>query len=117
ESALLAPGVLVVETHRKTIQHLEGGIVKDILVKEGQLVHSGQTLIRLDDTQARTQLSLLQDEADGFEAQEARLKAQRDGDDHIDFPKDLTDRQTEFKVAEAIRGEEKTFTIKRDSLI
>jgi HlyD family type I secretion membrane fusion protein len=116
ESALMSPGVLVVESHRKTIQHLEGGIVKDILVKEGQTVKPGETLITLDDTQARVQLSLLQDEADGYQAQEARLIAQRDGSDTIAFPADLLARQADPKVAEAIHGEEKTFTTKRDSL-
>ncbi|HEY1629984.1 MAG TPA: HlyD family type I secretion periplasmic adaptor subunit [Rhizomicrobium sp.] len=116
ESALMAPGVLVVESHRKTIQHLEGGIVKDILVREGEVVKAGQTLIRLDDTQARVQLALLQDEADGLEAAEARLKAQRDGSDDVAFPADLLARKDDPKVAEAIAGEEKTFTTKRDSL-
>jgi membrane fusion protein, type I secretion system len=116
ESALMAPGVLVVETHRKTIQHLEGGIVKDILVKEGQLVKPGQTLIRLDDTQARVQLALLQDEADGLQADEAQLIAQRDGDDHLTFPPELLARKDDPKVAEDIRGAEKTFATKTDSL-
>jgi HlyD family secretion protein len=116
DSALMAPGVLVVESHRKTIQHLEGGIVKDILVTEGQLVKPGQTLIRLDDTQARVQLALLQDEADGLQAQEARLIALRDDADHVTFPPDLLARQNEPNVAEDIRGEEKTLETKRDSL-
>lgn len=116
DSALMAPGVIVVESHRKTIQHLEGGIVKDILVKEGQTVKAGQTLILLDDTQARVQLALLQDEADGLAADEARLIALRDGDDHVTFPPDLLARQNEPKVAEDIRGAEKTFETKRDSL-
>jgi HlyD family type I secretion membrane fusion protein len=116
ESALMAPGVLVVETHRKTIQHLEGGIVKDILVKEGQLVKPGQTLVRLDDTQARVQLQLLQDEADGLLAQESRLIALRDDADHVTFPPELLARQNEPNVAEDIKGEEKTYETKRDSL-
>ncbi|HXL99909.1 MAG TPA: HlyD family type I secretion periplasmic adaptor subunit [Rhizomicrobium sp.] len=116
DSALMAPGVIVVESHRKTIQHLEGGIVKDILVKEGQSVQAGQTLIELDDTQARVQLALLQDEADGLAAQEARLIAERDGDDHVSFPPELLARQNEPKVAADIRGEEKAFETKRDSL-
>ncbi|HTQ14538.1 MAG TPA: HlyD family type I secretion periplasmic adaptor subunit [Rhizomicrobium sp.] len=116
ESALMAPGVLVVESHRKDIQHLEGGIVKEIYVKDGDSVKAGQTLIKLDDTQARVQLALLQDEADGLEAQEARLIALRDGDDHVSFPPDLLARQNDPKVAEDIRGEEKTFETKRSSL-
>ncbi|HEY2069580.1 MAG TPA: HlyD family type I secretion periplasmic adaptor subunit [Rhizomicrobium sp.] len=116
DSALMAPGVLVVETHTKTIQHLEGGIIKDINVKEGQSVAAGQVLIQLDDTQARVQLTLLQDESDELAAQEARLIAERDGSDHVTFPPELLARMSEPKVAEDIHGEEKTFTTKRDSL-
>ena len=116
DSALMAPGVIVVESHRKTIQHLEGGIVKDILVKEGQAVKAGQTLIRLDDTQARVQLALLQDEADGLAADEARLIALRDGSDKVAYPPELLARQGDPKVAEDIHGAEKTFETKRDSL-
>jgi HlyD family secretion protein len=116
DSALMAPGVIVVESHRKTIQHLEGGIVKDILVKEGQTVKSGETLIQLDDTQARVQLALLQDEADGLAADEARLVAERDGTDQLTFPPELMSRQNDPKVAEDMRGAQKTFETKRDSL-
>jgi HlyD family secretion protein len=116
DSALMAPGVLVVESHRKTIQHLEGGIVKDILVKEGQTVKAGQTLITLDDTQARVQLALLQDESDGLAADEARLIAERDDADNPTFPPELLARQSDPKVAEAIHGAQKTFETKRDSL-
>jgi len=50
DSALMAPGVIVVESHRKTIQHLEGGIVKDILVKEGQQVAKGQKIAEMGDS-------------------------------------------------------------------
>lgn len=116
ESALMAPGVVIVESHRKAIQHLEGGIVRDILVREGQSVKAGQVLIRLDDTQARTALELLQDEADTLEAQEARLEAERDGADAIKFPADLLSREKESKVADAILGEQRTFQTRRDSL-
>src|SRR4051794_10955181 len=60
ESAVSAPGVIVVESHRKTIQHLEGGIVKDVLVTEGQTVAAGQALLRLSETQAQSNYGLLQ---------------------------------------------------------
>jgi HlyD family type I secretion membrane fusion protein len=116
ESALMAPGVVIVESHRKPIQHLEGGIVRDILVREGQSVKAGQALIRLDDTQAHTALALLQDEADTLEAQEARLAAERDGSDVIKFPADFLARKNEAKVAEAILGEQRTFQSRRASL-
>jgi HlyD family type I secretion membrane fusion protein len=116
DSALVAPGVVVVESHRKTIQHLEGGIVKEILVHDGQQVKAGQTLIVLDDTQARVNLELLQDEADELTAQEVRLNAERDGAAQIVFPPDLLARQSDPKVDEAIRVEEKTFQSRKDSL-
>jgi HlyD family secretion protein len=60
ESAAMAPGMVVDESSRKTIQHLEGGIIAQILVKDGDVVKAGQTLVRLDDTKARTSLVAIQ---------------------------------------------------------
>src|SRR5262249_45511290 len=89
ESSVNAPGVIVVESHRKTIQHLEGGIVKDVLVTEGDTVSAGQPLLRLAETQAQSNFSLLQDQANALVAQEARLVAERDGAQSIAFSPDL----------------------------
>ena len=116
DSALMASGVVIVESHRKSIQHLEGGIVKEILVYEGEEVRAGETLVRLDDTQARTAVELLEDEADSLAAQEARLVAERDGSPVVHFPSDLLARGNDPKVAEAILGEQTTFESRRDSL-
>ncbi len=113
QGALLAPGVIVVESHRKTIQHLEGGIVKDIRVIDGQTVKAGQVLIVLDDTQARAAFDLIQDEVDGLAAEEARLVAEREDADHIAFPASLLARQNDPKVAQELAGERKTFDTKR----
>ena len=113
DSALMAPGVIIVESHRKTIQHLEGGIVKSILVREGQLVRQGQSLLVLDDTQARATLDALRDEADSLQAQEARLLAERDGRDTIMFPPELLARASDPKVAQIIQGEENAFNTRR----
>ena len=115
-SALMAPGVIVVESHRKAIQHLEGGIVREIHVGDGQLVSAGQLLIKLDDTQARSSLDMLAGEADAMAAQEARLSAERDGKDHVDFPADLTARAGDPHVADAMRGELSTFDARRQTL-
>jgi len=109
DSAMMAPGTIVVESHRKTIQHLEGGLVQDILVTDGQAVRAGQPLIRLDDTQARASLSMLQGQADAFAAQEARLIAQRNGDKNVAFPAELLARSSDPKVADAMRGELSAF--------
>ncbi|MGH6827327.1 MAG: HlyD family type I secretion periplasmic adaptor subunit [Rhizomicrobium sp.] len=116
QSAIMAPGTVVVESHVKTIQHLEGGIVRDILVNDGQNVRKGQLLVRLDGTQARANLQSLMDESDALEAEEARLEAERDGRDSIAFPPDLVRRAGEPKVAQAMQGEESTFVSQRETL-
>jgi HlyD family type I secretion membrane fusion protein len=109
DSAIVAQGVVVVETHRKTIQHLEGGIVRTIYVRDGQKVHAGEPLVQLDDTESRASLDLIRGEADALAAQEARLDAERDNSDKINFPADLLARKADPKVAEALRGEQNTF--------
>ena len=116
ESAVMAQGVVVVESHRKAIQHLEGGIVRDILVTDGQEVAAGQLLMRLDDTQARASLDLLNGQSDAYAAQEARLIAERDGHDKIEFPASLVARSSDPKVASAMAGEESTFQARRQTL-
>jgi len=117
DSALVAQGVVVVETHRKTIQHLEGGIVNTIYVTDGQKVAAGQPLVQLDDTEAKASLDLVRGQADALAAQQARLEAERDNADKINFPADLLARQgSDPKVAEAIRGEQNTFDTHRATL-
>lgn len=109
QSAIVAPGTVVVESHRKLIQHLEGGLVKEILVEDGQMVKAGQPLIRLDSTQAATVLQQMRDEQDELAAEEARLVAERDGDPAIDFPPVLLARSNEQMVAALIRSEQAAF--------
>ena len=91
-SAVIAPGTVVVESYRKTISHLEGGIIADILVRDGDVVTNGQQLIRLDNTRAKATLDLLGGRLTTGRALEARLMAERDGDDFIDFGDSLVDR-------------------------
>jgi len=116
ESAVSAPGTIVVESHRKTIQHLEGGIVKEVLVAEGENVSAGQPLLRLAETQAQSNFSLLQDQADALMAQEARLMTERDGAAGIAFPPELLARRSDPKVAQIIAGEQNTFLTRRNTL-
>jgi HlyD family type I secretion membrane fusion protein len=117
DSALVAQGVVIVETHRKAIQHLEGGIVRSIYVKDGQVVKAGQPLVQLDDTESKASLDLIRGEADALAAQQSRLEAERDSADKIDFPADLLARKSDPKVAEALRGEQNTFDTHRATLI
>ena len=115
-SATVAEGVIRVETHRKTVQHLEGGIVREILVNEGDKVTAGQVLMRLDKTQSGTTVSVLQDQQDALLALQARLEAERDGLDAIQFPPELSARQSDPKVATVVGGQQTIFDTRRQSL-
>ena len=85
-SAVIASGSLVVEGNRKRVQHKEGGTVKEILVKEGDHVAIGDTLLRLDDTSTRANLAIITKHLAQTRASEARLIAERDGLNEISFP-------------------------------
>jgi HlyD family secretion protein len=89
ESAAIAFGAVESESSRKTIQHLEGGIIREIRVKEGDLVRAGQTLISLDDTKARAEVQSLQGQLWDAVAREARLHAEQRGEDRVSFPDTL----------------------------
>ena len=71
---------------RKTIQHLEGGIIREILVADGDVVRAGQTLISLEDTKARAEVQSLQGQLWDATAREARLQAEQHGDERVSFP-------------------------------
>jgi len=116
DSAMTAAGVIVVESHRKTVQHLEGGIVRTIFVRDGQTVLPGQLLIQLDDTQASVNLALLEDEANALTAEQARLAAERDNSAKIEFPKELLDKASDPKIDQILKGEESTFAARRAAL-
>lgn len=112
ENAAVANGTVVSESNRKTIQHLEGGIISAIFVHDGDVVAAGQILIRLDDTKARTTLDALRGQLWDAKAREARLFAERDGADEIQFPSGLVDNQAEPAIA-AIAGQQKIFETRR----
>ena len=77
DSAALAPGVLVVDSQRKTVQHLEGGILRQILVQEGETVIAGQHLVLLDTTEAKAQLDQLLNQQIAAEARLTRLRTEQ----------------------------------------
>lgn len=86
ESAAVATGRVVVEGNRRTVQHLEGGIIGEILVREGSIVEAGDALIVLDETQSRSMYGIVHGRRLQAAAREARLLAERDGLDTIAFP-------------------------------
>ena len=116
DSAITATGVVSAETNRKTVQHLEGGIVREIHVREGQHVQAGQVLFRLDRTQAKAGYELQRNQLDSAIAQEARLIAERDGQDQIALPQELLDRADDPNVKRAIADQVAQFQERCGSL-
>jgi multidrug efflux pump subunit AcrA (membrane-fusion protein) len=115
--AVIAPGVVTVQSNRKTVQHLEGGIVTQILVRDGDVVETGELLIQLDRTRAQASVSILGGELDLLRSREARLLAERDGRPEIAFPPALEARAREdANVAELVRGQRLLFEARRASL-
>lgn len=114
-SAALAPGVVTVETYRKQVQHLEGGIVKSIAVRDGDTVVKDQVLITLDDTQPKAQLEVLKGQYYIAAAREARLVAQRDGLTEVHYPDDLLANRTDPRADDAIRVQDQTFKVRKSA--
>ncbi|CDX17948.1 Type I secretion membrane fusion protein, HlyD family [Mesorhizobium sp. ORS 3324] len=103
-SAVVANGVVSPEGYRKTVQHLEGGIIGTIHVKEGDKVSAGQVLISLKTTEAQGRYDELQGHYIRLLATEARLVAELAGQDRITFPKELTSIDSE--IARKVVAEE-----------
>ena len=116
ESAAIAAGTVIVDTNRKTIQHLEGGIVSEILVRDGDKITPGQVLIRLDETRPRSTLDLLQGRRLAASALEARLAAERDGRAEIIFPRNLLDRLSDPNLVKISDGQVNIFKARRKAL-
>jgi epimerase transport system membrane fusion protein len=113
DSAAIAPGIVTIEGNRKTIQHLEGGIISKIFVNDGDTVNSGDPLIQLDETQAKTELQILRGQLFAFLAMEARLIAERNNADSVNFPAELLDSDTRTKEARALEMQQ--FTARKAS--
>jgi membrane fusion protein, type I secretion system len=114
ESAAIASGTVESESSRKTIQHLEGGIIREILVADGDAVRAGQTLISLEDTKARAEAQSLQGQFWDATAREARLLAEQRGDERVSFPAKLEMAQNANpSVAAVLAGQQSIFETRR----
>jgi len=90
DGAAHATGHVTVRSNKQLVQHLEGGIVADILARNGDVVEAGEPLLVLDDTQSRAQLQIANSQYVALKALEARLIAERDELDAIQFPAELS---------------------------
>jgi HlyD family secretion protein len=113
--AVIAPATVVVDSNVKKIQHQTGGIVGEILVRDGQRVEAGDLLVRLDQTMARANLLIVTRQLDQIGGRQARLKAERDGLSTIAFPSALTDRQAQPDIAEIVFEEQRLFENRRSA--
>jgi HlyD family secretion protein len=113
--AVIAPGSMVVDSNVKKVQHLTGGIVGELMVRDGQHVRNGEVVLRLDETITRTNLAIVTKGLDEMTARQARLASERDQGEEVAFPSALLARANEPDVAAAIASERKLFELRRSA--
>ena len=113
--AVVAPGTVVVDSHVKKVQHPTGGVVGEILARDGDRVRAGDVVIRLDETVARANLAMVAKSIDEMVARKARLEAERDGAEVVRFPEDLVSRAHQPDVADLMSGERRLFDSRREA--
>ncbi|PHR01756.1 MAG: secretion protein HlyD [Halomonas sp.] len=114
--AVVAPGSVSIESFKRTVQHLEGGIVRELPVEDGDKVQAGDTLLVLSDTQARSQLEIARSQYLINRAMEARLLAEQEGAEMMVIPEDIKDADNP-RVQQVIAVQQSLFTARRQSLI
>jgi HlyD family type I secretion membrane fusion protein len=115
-SAVIAQGSITVDSKRKHVQHLEGGIVGKLMVRDGDVVAAGDTLVLLDATRPRSMLAIIMSSLRKELASEARLIAERDGSAAVTFPAELLTDRAQPDVAAQIDSQNAIFQARRASL-
>lgn len=113
--AVVAPGALVVDTNVKKVQHPTGGVLGELLVREGDTVTEGKLLARLDETITRANLAIVLKGLDELSVRQARLEAERDGSGEIAFQADILARADTPDLGNLIAGERKLFEFRSTS--
>lgn len=116
DGAVVAPGSFVATGQNKTVQHLEGGIVREIMVKEGDLVEQGQTLLRLDEIAPKARLRRLELRASRLAAMEARLRAEARLETAFEIPVALLASKDDPEVAQIILRQKGELDARRNKL-
>ena len=115
--AVIAPATIMVDSYSKKVQHKEGGIVGEIRVKDGDRVEIGQTLIVLDNSETKSELTIIDGLLDEALAKRARLEAQRDRASAIIFPPEVLARASEPGVAAIMAGQTKLFNARLQAVV
>ena len=116
DKAVMASGFVETEMNHKTVQHLEGGIIREILIKEGDHVSESQPLFRLQKTQAKASHETVASQLDSSLALEARLAAERGQQEKIAWPEDFVRRMNDSNLSRIILDQAHQFTERRASL-
>lgn len=115
--AIVSSGLMEVASNRQVVQHPEGGVVSEINVEDGDLVAAGDILLRLDATLLHSELAVVEGQLFEIMARQARLKAERDGDDGIAYTDELlTLAASDNDVKELVDGQVRLFTARQTSL-
>lgn len=115
--AVVAQGVLKVEANLKLAQHADGGVVRRILVKEGQHVAQGEPIVELENVEADASLSIVRDQLDAEIVKQARLTAEIKDSNRLEIPADLRKRTDSPNVRSLVQNEETLFSARRRVLI
>ncbi|MCK8485483.1 HlyD family type I secretion periplasmic adaptor subunit [Aliiroseovarius sp. S2029] len=107
--AVIATGAIQIQSNRQVVQHAEGGVVGEILVRDGDVVAAGDMLIRFDDTLHRSELAIVEGQLFELMTRSARLKAERDGAEEIIFSDALLAISSEQDNARKIDGQRRLF--------
>lgn len=115
--AVVTSGVFVATGQNKIVQHLEGGVIREILVREGDVVEEGQTLVLLDEVAPRAELRRLELRRLRLSAMDARLQAEMREEEKVVFPEDvLTAAREDASVARMLESQRMTFEARRSNL-
>jgi HlyD family secretion protein len=107
--ALIAPGSVVVDSNVKKVQHPTGGVVGEILARDGDVVKAGDVVVRLDETVVKASLAIVVKSLNGLYARAARLDAEQRGLDQIKFPESLTAHADDPDVKDVMASETRLF--------
>ncbi|WP_035260440.1 MULTISPECIES: HlyD family type I secretion periplasmic adaptor subunit [Agrobacterium] len=111
--AVIAQGSLVVETSLKKVQHPVGGVVSELMVRDGDRVKAGDVVMRIDATMTRANLAIIVKSLDQFIARKARLESERDRAGKVVFPQVLLDRSGDAEIVAMLDAEQRLFETRR----
>lgn len=115
--AVVATGRIEVDQNRQVVQHIDGGTVEEIFVRDGAIVEKGDVLLRLDGSTLRSELAITEGQLYEIKARRARLQAERDGDESVPFDEDIMIiSEANPAIAEVMEGQRNLFFARRESL-